>query len=272
MLAMGTVPLRCQQLGKRFASDAWAVRNLSLDVPAGALVLLAGANGSGKTTLLRMLAGALAPDTGSLEIAGAVATVPRSAAQRQAVTLIAQEPALDPDMTPRQLLEFFGTLAGLPAGLRRDRMADVAQRLDLGAFLDRPVARLSGGQRMRTHLAMGLVPNSDILLLDEPTAALDPDTQQRLWRQLSVYCAQGGTCVAASHDLRLAQDYCTHVAVLARGELLAWGERSQLCAQHQVPDVAQLYSALVGETVVAAQPARGRGTGGGRGRGLGAGL
>lgn len=153
----------------------WALRGVELSIPSGAFVAILGANGSGKSTLLRILAGADAPTEGRAEIFGADPAHDRRA--RASVGLVFQRPALDPLLTVRENARVHGRLFAMGRASIENRVRELAERLGLNDRLDERVKTLSGGLMRRADLLRALLPAPRLLLLDEPTAALDPEAR-----------------------------------------------------------------------------------------------
>jgi ABC-2 type transport system ATP-binding protein len=222
-------------LRKTYPGDVPALDGVDLEVAYGQVTALIGANGSGKTTLLRVLAGELAPTAGALggpEGAGA------GAAARRRVGYVSQEVALDGEMTGGETLDLFAALHGLGRGAARARLAALGPALELGgALLARPVATYSGGQRRRLHVALGLLHDPALLLLDEPTAGLDVGARRGLWALLGGEAGRGRAVVVATHDLAEAARASDVVALFDRGRLAARDAPDRLVARHGQPSL-----------------------------------
>src|SRR5690606_21856866 len=145
---------------------------------------------------------------------------------------VSQAAELDPEMTARETLDLFAHLYALPAATRRERIASLAEAFGLTEHLPRLVSTLSGGLRQRLHLAIGLLHQPELLLLDEPTAALDPAGRAFVWNLLRQLSHAGRTIVVASHDLADVSRHCHGIALLHRGRLLASGSPAEVIAAH----------------------------------------
>ena len=212
MAAEETV-LEAAGLAKRYGGRA-ALRDVSLGAGAGEIVAVIGPNGAGKTTLLTILAGIVKPDTGSVRpAAGEVGWVP-------------QQAALYGKLTVAENLRLFARLERAP-----DPESAVGRMLELTGLRDRAgdqVAELSGGNRQRVNIAVGLLGGQPVLLLDEPSAALDPRQRQRVW-EFVLSLAEGGTTVVYStHNIQEAERHAGRVIVLADGELIYTGTPREL--------------------------------------------
>jgi ABC-2 type transport system ATP-binding protein len=194
-----------------------AVDGISFALPRGSITGLLGGNGAGKTTTIAMILGLVMPTSGSARVLGA--EMPR---QRYQVLhrMNFESPYVDMPhrLTVRQNLMVFGRLYAV-ANLR-ERIATIAAELDLTEFLDRPTGKLSAGQKTRVALAKALVNAPDVLLLDEPTASLDPDTADWVRTRLEDYRRdRGATVLLASHNMNEVERLCERVIIMKRGRI-----------------------------------------------------
>jgi ABC-2 type transport system ATP-binding protein len=205
--------LEAQGLVKRYG-DREALKDVSVSAARGELVAVIGPNGAGKTTLLSILAGIQQPDGGS------VSRVPRE------VGWVPQQPALYGKLTVAENLALFARLERVA-----DVDATVARMLDLTGLGERrgdQVAELSGGNRQRVNIAIGLLGEPEVMLLDEPSAALDPRQRGRLWDFILRLAGGGTTVLFATHNVQEAERYGQRVVVLADGERLFAGTPREL--------------------------------------------
>jgi ABC-2 type transport system ATP-binding protein len=205
--------LEAEGLVKRYG-EREALKDVSLSAARGELVAVIGPNGAGKTTLLSILAGIQTPDAGS---------VSRAPAE---VGWVPQQPALYGKLTVTENLALFAHLEKVG-----DVDATVERMLDLTGLGDRSgdqVAELSGGNRQRVNIAIGLVGEPEVLLLDEPSAALDPRQRERLWNFILRLAGGGTTVLFATHNVQEAERYAQRVVVLADGERLFAGSPREL--------------------------------------------
>ena len=201
--------MRADSISKRYG-DRDALRAVSFEIADGEKIAVIGPNGAGKTTLLQILAGALRPTAGTIEHNGRIGWVP-------------QHPALYSKLSVAENLRLFARLEKVP-----DVERTVGRMLDqtaLGARADDEVSLLSGGNRQRVNIAIGLIGEPSVLLLDEPSASLDPRQRERLWTFL---LELGTTVVFATHDVGEAERHADRVLVLADGELLFTGTPEEL--------------------------------------------
>jgi ABC-2 type transport system ATP-binding protein len=218
-------------LTKRYANGVVALDQLDLDIGRASITALIGNNGSGKTTLLKILAGLLSPDSGSVQVLGCTpATRPTSL--RAGLGYASQTVQLDPEMTGWETLSLFTILYCLPPATRHARAATLGESFGLAEHLPRLVSTYSGGLRQRLHLALGVLHEPELLLLDEPTAALDPAGRAFVWRLLQRLRSEGRTVVVASHDLAEVSQHCQAIALLHKGQAVAKGSPAQVVAAH----------------------------------------
>lgn len=216
-----------------------AVAGISFDVPRGSITALLGGNGAGKTTTISMLLGALIPTSGTVHMLGHDMATDRFAALKR---MNFSSPYVDipKKLTARENLRVYGRLYGVAK--LEDRIRALAGELDLNEFLDRPVGKLSAGQQTRVSLAKSLVNAPDLLLLDEPTASLDPDTADRIRGYLQDHCEKSGmTIVLASHNMREVERLCDNVLMMKRGRIVDRGRPSDLIAKYGRNDLEEVF-------------------------------
>ena len=222
-----------------------ALSDVDLDLPRGAVTALVGPNGAGKTTLLRILAGLLPPSAGTVEVLGveqpAQAGRRRSRELRRRLGYIPQELALDPEMTGREILWLLAALYGVPRAVRGERIARLGGAFGTIAHLPRPVAVWSGGLKRRLHLAAGMIHDPDLLLLDEPTAGLDPEGSDFLWAELERRARDGRAVAVVTHDLTAAERSADHVVLLDSGRIVIAGNPRQLMLEEGCASLAEVY-------------------------------
>lgn len=201
-----------------------ALDDVSLSVPAGAIFGLLGPNGSGKSTLLSLLIGRREPASGELRLLGE----PLSATRRARIGVVFQEPSLDPLMTVWETMLLHGRLFGLSRAVAVSGTARLLAQLALDDRAAAFTGTLSGGMKRRLELARALLTSPQLLLLDEPTLALDPDSKQALWQYLLDVNAAGATLLLATNDVYEAERYCHTVALLDEGRIVAQGPPAEL--------------------------------------------
>jgi ABC-2 type transport system ATP-binding protein len=210
--------LAAAALSKNFGERV-AVRDVSFEVQPGELVALIGPNGAGKTTLLSMLAGVQSPSGGSVggaDGAGRVGWVP-------------QQPAVYNKLTVAENLALWARLEKVPDA--RATVRAMLEQTDLADRAEEQVGRLSGGNRQRVNIAVGLLSGPAVLLLDEPSAALDPIQRGRLWEFVRGLTAHGTSVVFSTHNVAEAERYAQRLLVLDEGKLLFDGSPQTLMGQ-----------------------------------------
>ncbi len=200
---------------KKIYKAGTAVAGISFALRAGSITALLGGNGAGKTTTIAMIMGLVAPTEGRVSVLGTDMAQNRHSVLHR---MNFESPYVDMPMrlTVRQNLRVFGNLYGIPDV--RGRIGELANDLDLNEFLDRPTGKLSAGQKTRVSLAKALLNRPEVLLLDEPTASLDPDTADWIRTRLEDYrAAHGATILLASHNMGEVERLCERVIMMKRG-------------------------------------------------------
>jgi ABC-2 type transport system ATP-binding protein len=217
--------LRVESLSKSYG-DRRALQSVSFAAAPGELVAIIGPNGAGKTTLLQILAGALRATEGTVSL------------DRREVGWVPQQPAVYSKLSVRENLRLFARLEKVSTV-----EATVERMLDQSGLRERagdPVGTLSGGNQQRVNIAVGLLGDPSVLLLDEPSSSLDPRQRERLWAFVSTLARGGGTTVVYStHNVAEAERYADRLLVLADGELLFTGSPAaleQATGQHDAAD------------------------------------
>jgi len=217
-----TAAVRLNGLHKSFGG-VHAVAGVDLDIAHGEVVAFLGPNGAGKSTTIDMLLGLTPPDSGTATVFG---RTPRQAVVDGLVGAMLQAGALLPDVTVGQLVTGYAAL--------HHRPMPVAEALDRAGIADlakRPTTKLSGGQVQRVRFALALVPDPDLLVLDEPTVAMDVEVRRAFWASMREFTAVGRTVLFATHYLEEADEYADRIVVLAGGRIVADGTGAAIKAQ-----------------------------------------
>jgi ABC-2 type transport system ATP-binding protein len=215
-----------------------ALRSISFEVRPGTITGLIGPSGSGKTTLMRAIIGAQIITSGSLQVLGMPAG---SKALRHSIGYVTQDPAVYGDLTTRQNLSYFAAILGLG---KQDVLQAIAA-VDLKAQTNQLVSSLSGGQRARVSLAVALLGEPPLLILDEPTVGLDPVLRERLWRLFAALAASGRTLLISSHVMDEAEQ-CPELLLVRDGKLLHQDSKQQLLTRTHTSNVHDAFLALAG--------------------------
>lgn len=209
--------LEVQALSKSYG-EREAVRAVSFSLRRGEVFGLLGPNGAGKTTTIGVIAGILAPSSGSVRCAGALGLVP-------------QRIALYPSLTAEENLDFFGRLHGLSRGQVRARRNHLLELAGLSTRARQPVSEFSGGMKRRLNLACGVVHTPEVLLLDEPTVGVDPQSRERIYDSLSALAAEGMALLLTTHYMDEAERLCDRLVIMDEGCLVAEGSVEDLVAR-----------------------------------------
>ena len=238
MQPAGESVIRARGVTKRFGARV-AVRDLDLDVPAGVCFGLLGPNGAGKTTALRMIYGVTRPTAGAIEVFGIdVARDPRAVRARLGVTL--QENVQIEALSPRDNLRIFARHHLLPRSRREARVEELLDFLELRSHADVPVVALSGGYRRRLAIAMSLIHDPELLVLDEPTTGLDPAVRLALWARIRELRARGRTVLLTTHYMDEAERLCDRVLILCEGRAICEGAPRALIAERLAREALEI--------------------------------
>jgi ABC-2 type transport system ATP-binding protein len=220
-----TAGVRLSGLTKSFKSPqgpVHAVRGIDVTIDVGETVALLGPNGAGKSTTIDMLLGLLKPDAGTIEVLG---MSPDRATAAGAVGAMLQVGGVIPDLSVRELLEMVASL--YPHPLAVDEVVELTRIRDL---VGRKTTKLSGGQTQRLRFAVGLISNPELLVLDEPTVAMDVEARRQFWTTMREFAGRGKTVVFATHYLEEADAYADRIILMSRGSVVADGPATEIKA------------------------------------------
>lgn len=243
--------MQLSAVSKAYGDDGLAVREVDLTLRNGEVLGLVGANGSGKSTLMGIMAGAIVPTAGEVSLLG---QTPDSVQFRQTVGMATQDQSLDPELTPRELLSLFARLYGLSTSDRNARISSTIEHFELADFDRKRIAELSGGQRQRIHLGLLFLQQPQVMLLDEPTRALDPSMRERLRQRLTHQRDEGRVAVVATHELDSWKSLFSRLAFMSRGRIMAIDLPDRLIAQYG--SLAEAYRQFCGESPPAENPSK----------------
>lgn len=229
----GVSAVKVRAVSKSYG-EVKALKNVSLDIASGKIVALIGPNGAGKSTFVEILMGLRVPESGDVFVLGNdVIARPKGHVKKIGVQL--QETKLFLRLTAREYLKFFSRLYDNPL-----KLSGVADRLQISQILDKPIRNLSGGQRQRVGLALAIINDPDLIILDEPTAGLDPIARREFWALLRSLNADGKTILFSTHYMDEAHELASEIVMIANGEVVAQGTAQQLIAATGDPKAADL--------------------------------
>jgi ABC-2 type transport system ATP-binding protein len=258
----GDVMLRCTNLRKAYGSLK-AVDGISFEIRAGETYGLLGPNGAGKTTVISVIAGVLEADSGDVTLEG----LPMGPSALDAKALIGygpQDVALYPDLTGRENLRFFASLYRIERREARERVAEVLDVVGLAERADEQVKKYSGGMKRRLNIAVGLLHRPKLLILDEPTVGVDPQSRNSILDSIEALSSEGMAVLYTTHYMEEAERLCDRVGIVDLGHLIAEGPPRALTAElGQAEHIMMEVEGDLARTVAAvdALPVSGRTTG-----------
>lgn len=224
---MAATQVRFEAVSKSYDGKL-ALKDLSFEIPKGVIFGCVGPNGAGKTTIVRLILGLLTPDNGSVEVFGrAPATL--TVMERRAIGYCLEAQGLYRDLTVRENLQFYARIYGIKHV--SEAIERIVAELELSNYLDKLTAHLSRGMRQRLAIHCAMMPAPRLLVLDEPTAGLDPIHQREIRHLLNLYRASGNTVFLCSHDLTQVERLCDLVLFLNNGECLAVKSAEEIANQ-----------------------------------------
>jgi len=217
-------PLSVRAVSKRYG-QVTALADVSVTVSEGMCFGLLGPNGAGKSTLIRSIVGRVRPDKGTITILGERADSP---AARAALGWVPQDLALYPALSPRENLDTFGRFQGLTGKTLTDAIAWCLEWAGLADRANAQVKTLSGGMKRRLNLAAGIVHRPKLVLLDEPTVGVDPQSRNRIFEMIADLRSRGATIIYTTHYMEEAERLCDRIAILDRARIIAEGTKDEL--------------------------------------------
>lgn len=228
--------------------DVRAVDGLSLSIPEAEVFGLLGPNGSGKTTTINCLTGLIRPTGGTLKVGGHDVETETSGA-RAVMGVSPQETAIFPYLTGRENVELFGALYSIPKKSLDAGVDHVMEKVGLMDEAGRRVSKYSGGMKRRVSIAMALVQDPRIVLLDEPTVGMDPQSRRAIWDFIMELRDKGKTIVLTTHYMEEAEELCDRVGIIDHGRLIALGSPAELKTQFGARDLEDVFIQLTGRRI-----------------------
>jgi ABC-2 type transport system ATP-binding protein len=232
------VAIELENVEKRYGARR-ALGGVSFAVSPGEIVGLLGPNGAGKSTTLSILATTLRADAGRVRVAGHA--LPEEAAPaRRAIGYVPQRESLYPPLTATENLTFFGRMLGLSAGAARAAACRALQVVALESRAQEPIAAFSVGMRRRLNLACGIMHQPSVLLLDEPTVGVDPQSRERIFEAIAGHARAGAAVLYSTHSMEEAERLCSRVILLDEGSIVALGTTVELIARARAVPIVRL--------------------------------
>ena len=228
-------------------AEMLSLNNFSLNIIKGEIFGVLGPNGAGKTTLISILCGLLKPTSGSFTIDGL--TYAKNAVEiKKSIGVVPQEYALYPTLTARENLMYFGSMCGIKGNDLKQKVTESLEYLGLLKFADKRIETFSGGMKRRINLIAGILHQPKVLFLDEPTVGVDVHSKNAIIEYLRILNKNGTTIIYTSHHLSEAENFCTRLAIVDRGQILVKGTPSELIAATQsATHLEDVFIALTGK-------------------------
>jgi len=258
----GEVMLRCTDLHKSYGSLT-AVDGVSFEIRSGETYGLLGPNGAGKTTTISIVAGVLEADSGEVTLDGRRMT-PSALDAKELIGYVPQDVALYPDLSARENLRFFASLYRIERREARERVAEVLEVVGLAERADEQVKKYSGGMKRRLNIAVGLIHRPALLILDEPTVGVDPQSRNSILDSIEALSREGMAVLYTTHYMEEAERLCDRVGIVDLGHLIAEGPPRSLTAElGQAEHITMVVEGDLARAVAAvdALPVAGRTTG-----------
>ncbi len=217
-----------------------AVQDVSLALRPGEVLGLLGPNGAGKSTTVGMICGLTVPDAGTVTLSGGVSLASDEAGYKRRLGLVPQDIALYEELPARQNLQLFGALYGMPPALLQRRADEVLAMVGLSDRAQDKPSTFSGGMKRRLNIACALIHDPDVLLLDEPTAGVDPQSRNAIFDTLEALKAAGKALIYTTHYMEEAERLADHLVIVDHGRVVASGTQAQLFAQLPAAQTLQI--------------------------------
>lgn len=240
--------IEVKNLTKKFG-EFIAVKNISFSVEKGGIFAFLGPNGAGKSTTIKMLTTLLTPTEGALMLDGhSVTKDPRDV--RHSFGIVFQDPSLDDELTAYENMEIHGVLYGVKKELRKERIKQLLEFVELWDRKNSLVKEFSGGMKRRLEIARGLLHHPKVLFLDEPTLGLDPQTRNHMWEYLrKLNKDEGITVFFTTHYMEEAERIADHIAIIDHGSIVASGTVEELKVKTSTRSLEEAFLKLTGRNI-----------------------
>ncbi len=228
--------------------DVRAVDDLTLEIPQAEVFGLLGPNGSGKTTTINCLTGILKPTSGTVRVEGFDIQSEGQRA-RETMGVSPQETAVYPYLTGKENVELFGALCSVPKASLGGRVDYVMEKVGLMDVAGRRTGKYSGGMKRRVSIAMAIVTDPEVVLLDEPTVGMDPQSRRAVWDFILELRDKGKSIVLTTHYMEEAEELCDRVGIIDHGKLIALGSPADLRAKYGARDLEDVFIQLTGRRI-----------------------
>jgi ABC-2 type transport system ATP-binding protein len=236
-----------EHLGKQY-QDVTALDNLSLQVGKGELFGLLGPNGAGKTTTISILCGLLKPTAGQASICG-YDIQKDSSKVKEMIGVCIQETAVYSYLTGAENIDLFGNLHNLDKATLKARQTMLLSKMGLTADAKRRASKYSGGMKRRLSLILALIHDPQVIFLDEPTVAMDPQSRHAVWDFISELKTQNKTIILTTHYMEEAEALCDRVGIIDHGKLIALGAPKELIVKNGVNNLEEVFIKLTGRNI-----------------------
>jgi ABC-2 type transport system ATP-binding protein len=240
--------IEVRNLTKQF-DDFVAVDHISFSVEAGKIFAFLGPNGAGKTTTIKMLTTLLKPTSGTMTVNGHN-PVQNQEEVRRSIGIVFQDPSLDDELTAYENLEFHGVLYGVPKEIRKERILQMLELVELQERRNHLVKYFSGGMKRRLEIARGFIHYPKILFLDEPTLGLDPQTRKHIWNYIEdLNKKEHLTIFFTTHYMEEAEKVAEKIAIIDQGAIIAQGSLEELKSRTSAPSLEEAFLTLTGHDI-----------------------
>lgn len=238
------IAIKIENVSKTFDKNFKALDNINLQIYNGEFFALLGANGAGKTTLISALSGLIKLDSGNIFINN-YSIKNNIQKAKYNIGIVPQELVFDPFFTVREILDLQSGYFGITSKENKLWIDEILKGLGLSEKAHTTMRKLSGGMKRRVLVAQALVHKPKIVVLDEPTAGVDVELRQSLWEFIKNYHRQGNTIILTTHYLEEAEQLCSRLALMKKGQIIAVENMQELLTKHQGKDLEQIFLNLI---------------------------